>query len=76
MAFLIKFNGTYLLANSGYSDQTPHSAASYLGLHGLSMFHQKDAMLTRVKKNQKNFVYFVAEKNLSLSFFLSEFVVL
>ena len=30
-------------ANSGDPDQTPHSGASDLGLHYLSMFHKKDA---------------------------------
>ena len=32
-----------VLANSGEPDQTPHSVASYLGLHCLSMSHKKDA---------------------------------
>ena len=30
-------------ANSGDTDQTPHSVASDLGLHYLTMSHKKDA---------------------------------
>ena len=33
----------FLLANSGYPDQTPHSVASDLGLHCLAMSHKMDA---------------------------------
>ena len=36
-------------ANSGDPDQTPHSVASDLGLHYLSMFHRKDARHIWVK---------------------------
>ena len=35
-------------ANSGDPDQTPRSAASDLGLHGLSMSRKKDARLIRL----------------------------
>ena len=33
-----------MLVSSGDPDQTPHSAASDLGLHCLSMPHKKDAL--------------------------------
>ena len=36
---------SYLSANSGNPDQTPHFAASDLGLHYLPMSHKKDASL-------------------------------
>ena len=36
-------------ANSGYPDQKPHSVASDLGLHCLSMSHKKDARHIWVK---------------------------
>ena len=36
-------------ANSGDPDQTPHSVASDLGLHCLSMSHKKDARHIWVK---------------------------
>ena len=36
-------------ANSGDLDKTPHSVASDLGLHYLSMFHKKDARHIWVK---------------------------
>ena len=36
-------------ANSGDPDQTPHHAASGLGLHCLHMSHKKDARLMWVK---------------------------
>ena len=37
-------------ANSGDPDQTPHSVASDLGLHSLSMSHKKDARHIWVNK--------------------------
>ena len=37
-----------MYANSRYPDQTPHSAASDLGLHCLSMSHKKDVRLILV----------------------------
>ena len=37
-----------LQANSGDPDQTPHSAASGMGLHCLPMSHKKDARLIHV----------------------------
>ena len=45
-------------ANSGESDQTPHSVASDLGLHYLPMSHKKDARHIRVKKCNY-FAYFI-----------------
>ena len=38
-----------MLANSGDPDQTPHCAASDLGLDCLPMSHKKDARLIWVK---------------------------
>ena len=43
--FFFKFNKNVLCANSGDPDQTPHSAASDLGLHCLHMSHKKDVRL-------------------------------
>ena len=40
---------TYV-SNSGDPDQTPRSVASDLGLHGLPMFHKKDAWSIGVKE--------------------------
>ena len=37
-----------MLANSADSDQTLHSAASYLGLHCLPTSHKMEARLIRV----------------------------
>ena len=42
---LIQILIEFLQANSGDSDQTPHFAASDLGLHCLPMSHKKDASL-------------------------------
>ena len=44
-----------LQANSGDPDQTPHSVASGLGLHGLHMSHKKDARLIWVKTIDSDF---------------------
>ena len=38
MSIFMKENG-WTIANSGYSDQTPRSAASDLGLHCLQVTH-------------------------------------
>ena len=38
-----------MYANSGLPDETPHCAASHLGLHCFPMSYEKDARLLRVK---------------------------
>ena len=43
----------YQKANSGEPDQTPHTAASDLGLHCLPMSFKKDARLIRVKMKSR-----------------------
>ena len=48
-------------ANSGDPDQTPHSVASDLGLHYLSMSHKKDAMHICVKCNHF-YIYGITHK--------------
>ena len=49
-------------ANSGDPDQTPHSVASVLGLHNLSMSHKKDARHIWVNKcNYFSYLIRVAE---------------
>ena len=44
-SFLFKMKENIIEANSGDPDQMPHSAASDLGLHCLTMSHKKDALL-------------------------------
>ena len=44
-SFLLEFQKNILQANSGDADQTPHNAASDLGLHCLYMSHITDASL-------------------------------
>ena len=44
-SFSFKFKTFILQANSDYSDQTPRSVASGLGLHGLPMSRKMNARL-------------------------------
>ena len=51
-------------ANSGDTDQTPHSVASDLGRHGLPMSHKKDPRHIRVKMQFFYYLIYKSSRNL------------
>ena len=57
--FLSQNSMKFLCANRIASDETPHSAASHLGLFCLPMYHKKNVSLKKLKyrdlkKNENN----------------------
>ena len=59
--FYSSLNRKFMQANSGDPDHTPHSVASYLGLHCLYMSHEKDARHIWVKMQLFCYLIRVAE---------------
>ena len=59
-----------MYANSGYPNKTPHSSASDLGLHCLSMSHKKGARLICVLTHMLTYMCLLLSDTFSAFVFL------